>query len=94
MSGTSTKRAELSAKSSLGGAGAEAARVGATIKHFREARGMTQEDLSRAALLSRPYVANVEAGRKRPSVRAVARIAAALRVPQIALIAESAGVAP
>lgn len=40
----------------------ELIRVGATIKAFREARGMTQEQLSQASYLSRAYVANIEAG--------------------------------
>lgn len=58
-----------------------------TIKAFREARGMNQEQLSHASYLSRAYVANIEAGRKKASMKAVARIAAALHVPQIAIIA-------
>lgn len=65
----------------------EDVRIGATIKALREARGMSQEQLSQAAMLSRPYLANIESGRKRPSIKAVARLAAELRVPQIALIA-------
>lgn len=66
-------------------------RAGATIKALREARGLTQEQLARRAQLSRPYLANVEVGRKRLSVRSAARVAAALAVPQIALIAPEAG---
>lgn len=65
----------------------ELARVGATIKAFREMRGMTQEQLSQASYLSRAYVANIEAGRKKASSKAVARIASALHVPQISIIA-------
>ena len=53
-------------------------RVGATIKALREARGLTQEQLAQRAQLSRPYLANVEVGRKRLSVRAAARVADAL----------------
>ncbi len=64
----------------------ELVRVGATIKALREARGMTQERLSHAAMLSRAYVANVEAGRKKASMKAIARLAEALVVPQISLI--------
>ena len=64
----------------------ELIRVGATVRQMREMRGMTQEDLSRTAVLSRPYVANIEAGRAKPSARAVARIADALSVPQISII--------
>lgn len=65
----------------------EDVRIGATVKALREARGMSQEQLAQAAMLSRPYLANIEAGRKRPSIKAVARLAAELHVPQIALIA-------
>lgn len=70
-----------------GSEGAERIRVGATIKQMREMRGLTQEQLSNAALLSRAYVANIEAGRKRASQKAIARIADALHVPQISIIA-------
>lgn len=62
-------------------------RVGATIRQMREMRGMNQEDLAHAALLSRAYIANIELGRKKPSTKAIARIAAALHVPQISIIA-------
>lgn len=79
---------ELPSVSSLRG---EDVRVGATIKALREARGLTQEQLAQRAQLSRPYLANVEVGRKRLSVRSAARVAAALAVPQIALIAPEAG---
>lgn len=68
----------------------EDVRVGATIKALREARGLTQEQLARRARLSRPYLANVEVGRKRLSIRSAARVAEALAVPQIALIAPEA----
>lgn len=67
----------------------EDVRVGATIREMRQMRGMTQDDLSSAAMLSRAYVANIESGRKRPSMKAVARIAAALHVPQISIIART-----
>lgn len=62
-------------------------RVGATIREMRTMRGFTQEQLATAALVSRAYLSNVEAGRKRPSGRVVARIADALRVPQLSIIA-------
>lgn len=62
-------------------------RIGSTIREMRQMRGMTQDELSRDAMMSRAYIANIEAGRKRPSMRAVARIASALHVPQISIIA-------
>lgn len=61
-------------------------RVGATIKQMRLMRGMTQDQLANSSLLSRAYLANVEAGRKRASQKAIARIAEALHVPQISII--------
>lgn len=62
-------------------------RIGATIREMRQMRGMSQDELSRAATISRAYVANIESGRKRPSMKVVARIATALAVPQISIIA-------
>lgn len=75
------------------GTNPELIRVGATVKAIREARGMTQEQLSQAAMLSRAYVSNIEAGRKKASIKAVARIADALHVPQISIIATDTEVA-
>ncbi len=64
----------------------ESQRVGATIREMRTMRGLTQDQLSNAALISRAYLANIEAGRKKAGGKAVARIAAALAVPQMSLI--------
>ena len=64
----------------------EDVRVGATIREMRMMRGYTQDELSRAATISRPYLANIESGRKRPSMKAVARISRALAVPQVSII--------
>ena len=64
----------------------EAQRMGATIREMRTMRGLTQDQLANAALVSRAYLANIEAGRKRASGRVVARIAAALAVSQMAII--------
>lgn len=65
-------------------------RIGATIREMRTMRGMSQDELSRAALVSRSYIANAEVGRYRPSDKVLARIASALHVPQISIIATSA----
>ncbi len=64
----------------------EVQRVGATIREMRTMRGLTQDQLSNAALISRAYLANIEAGRKKAGGKAVARIAAALAVPQMSII--------
>ncbi len=52
-----------------------------TIKIIRRFRGMTQEDLSSAAGLSRPYLTEIETGRKEGSIRTLKAIAKALEVP-------------
>lgn len=64
----------------------ETVRVGATIREMRTMRGLTQDQLANAALISRAYLANIEAGRKKAGGKAIARIAGALVVPQISLI--------
>ena len=43
----------------------EAERVGATLRTIRELRGFTVDELAREIGISRPYLANIEAGRKR-----------------------------
>lgn len=63
----------------------ERVRVGATVKCIRELRGLTQDQLSAAATMSRSQLANIEAGRKTVSVLALARIARALNVPSVAI---------
>lgn len=65
----------------------EAVRVGATIREMRIMRGLTQDQLANRALISRAYLANIEAGRKRAGGKAIARLAEALAVPQISLVA-------
>lgn len=50
------------------------------IKILRKHRGMTQGDLAEAAGLSRPYLTEIETGRKDGSIRAMKAIAEALGV--------------
>lgn len=50
------------------------------IKIIRKYRGMTQGDLADAAGLSRPYLTEIETGRKDGSIRALKSIAQALGV--------------
>jgi transcriptional regulator with XRE-family HTH domain len=66
---------------------AERLRVGATVRQMREMRGLTVDQLAAAVDRSRPYLANIEAGRKRLTPVMAARVAAALHVPQLSLIA-------
>lgn len=50
------------------------------IKIIRKHRGMTQGDLADAAGISRPYLTEIETGRKDGSIRALKSIAGALDV--------------
>lgn len=51
------------------------------IKIIRTYRGMTQDDLARATDLSRPYLTEIETGRKDGSIKTLKSIAQALNVP-------------
>ncbi len=61
-------------------------RVGQTIRTLRELRGMKPDQLAAAALISRPYMSNIEAGRKPLNDVLLARFADALHVDQIAIL--------
>lgn len=50
------------------------------IKIIRKYRAMTQDDLASAAGLSRPYLTEIETGRKEGSIRSLKSIAKALNV--------------
>lgn len=50
------------------------------IKIIRKHKGMTQADLAKAAEISRPYLTEIETGRKDGSIRALKSIAGALDV--------------
>ena len=50
------------------------------IKLIRKHRGLTQGDLADAAGISRPYLTEIETGRKEGSIRAMKAIAHALNV--------------
>ena len=48
------------------------------LKSARIAAGMTQEQVADKALISQPSYANIETGRRAPSVKTAQKIAAAL----------------
>lgn len=50
------------------------------IKLVRKHRGLTQGDLAEAAGISRPYLTEIETGRKDGSIRAMKSIANALQI--------------
>jgi DNA-binding XRE family transcriptional regulator len=61
--------------------------VGTEIVKARKARGMTQAELARAARLLRPNLARIEAGKHRPTMDTLEKLAGALKVPVVDLIA-------
>ena len=68
----------------------ELLRVGATIRAMREMRGLNADALANSVGISRPYLANIEAGRKRLTPVLAAKIADALAVPQIIFVTQDA----
>jgi len=56
------------------------------LRVIRERSGLSSSGLARAAGLSQPHVANLENGRRNASPAALMALAAALRVPVVAII--------
>ena len=65
---------------------AERERIGATIKTYRELRGFTPDEFANEVGISRPYLANIEAGRKPLTEILLARAAKVLDVRQVAIV--------
>lgn len=61
-------------------------RAGATLRAFREMRGLKVGELANAVLISGPYLYNIENGNKPITPRLAARFAEVLRVRQITLL--------
>ncbi|MEU9961833.1 helix-turn-helix transcriptional regulator [Streptomyces sp. NPDC050982] len=49
-------------------------KYGEELKRRREAAGLTQEELSQRAVMSRTHIAHIEAGRRRPDVKDAERL--------------------
>ncbi|MCF2705839.1 helix-turn-helix transcriptional regulator [Arcanobacterium haemolyticum] len=64
----------------------EQMRIGATLRTMRELRGLTVEELAEQLGISRPYLSNIEAGRKKITPKLVASASSCLKVPQIAIV--------
>lgn len=64
-------------------------RVGERLRTLRAARCLTQRGLAERSGMSRPSVANVEAGRQNVTLRQLCALAAALGVGVEDLVAES-----
>lgn len=61
-------------------------RVGETLRTLRELRGFKPDEFASAIGISRPYLANIEAGRKKLTNILLARAADQLKVEQIAIM--------
>lgn len=59
------------------------------IKILRKFRGMTQAEMAEISGLSRPYLAELETGRKEGSITALKNLALSLNVPLTLLIADN-----
>lgn len=65
---------------------------GVRLRHFREARGLTQEALARGANLSAKFVSQIENGHTNPSIDVVARLVEqGLELPMSAFFARDLG---
>ena len=63
---------------------------GKALKHAREAREITQRQLSKAVGISHTYIAHIEAGRKKPTLGKLEAICLALglRLSEFCKLAE------
>lgn len=60
--------------------------LGANVRRYRKLAGMSQEELSLEAGMKRSYVSDLERGTRNPSVRALGRLADALKIEPHVLI--------
>jgi len=54
------------------------AALGQSVRHHREARGLTQETLAERANLDPSYISGIERGLRNPGIKNVVRLAKAL----------------
>ena len=60
--------------------------MGKNVRQLRETAGLSQEQLAFEAGMKRSYVSDLERGTRNPTVRALGRLADALKVPASALL--------
>jgi len=60
--------------------------LGRNVRELRKGKGMSQEELALECDMKRSYVSDIERGTRNPSVKALARLAVALRVEPEVLI--------
>lgn len=65
------------------------ARLAENLRRLREARGLTQQELSAASGVPRPTLAHLESGSANPTLSVIARVAHALSVPMEELVAQA-----
>lgn len=63
--------------------------IGGAIRELREARGQTLEGLAASADISYQYLSGIETGKENFSIRILEKIARALEIPMLALIAHA-----
>lgn len=81
-----TAAVSTSKEDRLPGSAEERKRVGATVRALRQARGATIEQFAHRVGISRPLLANIEAGRRNLKAEKLPIFAEALGVPQIAIM--------
>jgi len=63
--------------------------IGDNIRHIREKRGWTQEDLAIITKMSRTFIGDIERAKKSPTMRSLDKIAGALHVESQLLLKEN-----
>ena len=54
--------------------------LGRNVREWRKRRGLSQEELALETDMKRSYVSDIERGNRNPSVKAIGRLAAALKI--------------
>jgi transcriptional regulator with XRE-family HTH domain len=65
--------------------------VGRNVVRARQAKGMTQEQLSERSGFSQQYISGLERGRRNPTIVTLYEIAGALGVDHVALVLPDEG---
>lgn len=61
---------------------------GETVRALRERSGLSGTALAEVIAIDRAYLSHIEAGRRQPSPAVAKKIADALKVPLVAILAE------